>query len=257
MSERLRQPLTDWHETRRTALERAAREARTVHRQQQQVQVKQEAEDEEKEEKLPSIEGCASFCPLPLSLSIRLELSQRALHALAELQHYEQDVARGRVSIRRDAEWFQLKLAALVALTGGGVLRPGSVVGIFLDSGGLPLDEQVAAIRRGGYEGPLTHASGAGPLLVLRLLAFKNQGAREAEQRRLGGFRYVLPPVVSGLVRFFSHQLRGLLEPRGAIPSSSCSRRAATRAAGSTRRRTALAPCVAGSAACSSAAASA
>jgi hypothetical protein len=83
------------------------------------------------------------------------------------------------------------------------------------------VSDQVAAIRSAGYEGPLTMGATAlasGDVLVLHLIAFKNLRAREEEQQRLGGYRYVLPPVVSRLVGFFAQHLRPLLAPKAANP---------------------------------------
>jgi hypothetical protein len=126
----LRQPVADWHETRRAALERGAREARSLHRQATAAADRGEAQGEA-EGALPTIERA---CPVLKCLAHPRStvVAQRAVHVLAELQQFQRDVERGRGATRRDAEWFQPKLAALVAFTGGGVLRPGSVSGLFL-----------------------------------------------------------------------------------------------------------------------------
>lgn len=211
MAERLRTPLNDWNETRRAVLERGAREARSIHRHAH-APAEEPAHDQAEEAPRPPSLECA--CPSLLLSRPSLVVSERAVQLLQELEQVQADVERGRTMTRRDAEWFQPKLAALVSFTGGGVLRPGSVSGLFLEQRGVALQDQVAEIRAAGYEGPLTLALVQGDCLVLRLVAFKNQGAREDEQRRLGGYRYVLPPGVSRLVLFFSQQLRAFLEPR-------------------------------------------
>lgn len=79
----------------------------------------------------------------------------------------------------------------------------------------MGIDEQVSIIRGTCYEGPLTMAidhedSGS---FILHLLAFKNSRFREEQQRHNGGLRYVLPPPVSRLLRFFATALRPLLQP--------------------------------------------
>lgn len=79
----------------------------------------------------------------------------------------------------------------------------------------MGIDEQVATIRESGCEGPLTmaiHHEDSG-CFILHLLAFKNSRFREEQQRHNGGFRYVLPPPVSRLFRFFAIALRPLLQP--------------------------------------------
>ena len=59
-------------------------------------------------------------------------LSEKALIALAQLEKVAHDISSGIAPTRQIAEDFQPKLGALIAFTGGGVLRPGSVSSLFL-----------------------------------------------------------------------------------------------------------------------------
>ena len=57
-----------------------------------------------------------------------LELAEKSLLTLAHLEKVVTEVLDGgRIPTSEDAKDFQPKLGALVAFTGGGVLRPGSV----------------------------------------------------------------------------------------------------------------------------------
>ena len=62
-----------------------------------------------------------------------LVLSEKALIALAHLEKVALDISNGvSTPTRQVAEDFQPKLGAMVAFTGGAVLRPGSVSSFFL-----------------------------------------------------------------------------------------------------------------------------
>lgn len=158
-----------------------------------------------------------------------LVLAERAIAVLDELQSF---VRGPQQATRQNAEWFQPKLAALVAFTGGGVLRPGSISGLFLcafivlrrvlaefhlvGAASSSIEDQVQVIRSSGYDGPLSMvvSDATSACSVVHLIAFKNLRARAEVQRRIGGFRYVLCRAVSALIRFFDQTLRPLLEPK-------------------------------------------
>lgn len=139
VSDRLRTPIRDWYETLRNGLEKAAREARSVHRQQARAPAPEllaeapdaaEGEDAPEERSgLPSIAGISAL--RSICRCDNLVLSERSISVLHELEQRQADIEAGRAPTREDAVWFQPKLAALVAFTGGGVLRPGSVSGMF------------------------------------------------------------------------------------------------------------------------------
>jgi len=66
-------------------------------------------------------------------LNFYLVLSEKFLITLAHLEKVAHDISSGTITpTRQVAEDFQPKLGALIAFTGGGVLRPGSVPGLFL-----------------------------------------------------------------------------------------------------------------------------
>jgi hypothetical protein len=79
---------------------------------------------------------------------------------------------------------------------------------------------QAAAIRSGGYDGPLSMAvmHSASQSFVIRLLAFKNMQSQVAAQQAIGGFRYVLCRPVSALLHYFYNTLRPILEPKEENP---------------------------------------
>ncbi len=58
-------------------------------------------------------------------------VSLKALTALIELESLQRQLLQ-RSPTRPDAEFFQPRLGALVALSSGGILRPGSVSGLYL-----------------------------------------------------------------------------------------------------------------------------
>jgi hypothetical protein len=140
VAERLRTPLVDWYETWRKTLERGAREARNIHRQTLAAT----------ELNLPSrptgadvagsltLEGgdrllflCSFHQWPPFHLISHAVVSFKALTALIELESLQCALAQ-RAPTRHDAEFFQPRLGALVAMCSGGVLRPGSVSGLYL-----------------------------------------------------------------------------------------------------------------------------
>jgi len=53
-----------------------------------------------------------------------------AVTALLELEGLQRELNNQRAPTKQDAEFFQPRLGALVALASGGVLRPGSVAGL-------------------------------------------------------------------------------------------------------------------------------
>lgn len=81
VADRLRTLIRDWYESYRKALEKDAREARNIHRQQKGVQPSaQQEEGERPPHELPSIDGDLSLSLLPgkLSLIFPLQCSRNA-----------------------------------------------------------------------------------------------------------------------------------------------------------------------------------
>jgi hypothetical protein len=58
-------------------------------------------------------------------------VSFKAITALIELESLQRELSQ-RDPTRQDAEFFQPRLGALIALTSGGILRPGSVSGLYM-----------------------------------------------------------------------------------------------------------------------------
>ena len=71
-------------------------------------------------------------CYVHLSFSfLYVVVSFKAITALIELEALQRELSQ-REPTRQDAEFFQPRLGALVALASGGVLRPGSVAGLWI-----------------------------------------------------------------------------------------------------------------------------
>ena len=66
-----------------------------------------------------------------VGLIATLVVSFKAITALIELESLQRELSQ-RVPTRQDAEFFQPRLGALIALTSGGILRPGSVSGLYM-----------------------------------------------------------------------------------------------------------------------------
>ncbi len=133
--------MRDWYESYRATLEKSVREARNVHRQAAALPggstevVERETNADIVATSL-DVNGTwyiylhSACCS---GLIFYLVLSEKALIALAHLEKMARDISRGTITpTRQVAEDFQPNLGALIAFTGGGVLRPGSVSSLFL-----------------------------------------------------------------------------------------------------------------------------
>jgi len=154
-------------------------------------------------------------------------LSEKALIALAHLEKVAHEISSGAITpTRQVAEDFQPKLGALIAFTGGGVLRPGSVSSLFLRTISwslvlvmnlyliLDLEREgsnpkvtVDEIRSSGYLGPLSMVTWhkASNCFTVSLLAYKNMAAHAHDEAPP---RYVISAPVSRLLLFFASTLR-------------------------------------------------
>ncbi len=139
------------------------------------------------------------------------------MEGLTRLQALRHDLENAsRPPSRQEAEEFQFVLGALICFTAGGVLRPSSVSGLFVLQTSEDGATQVASIRAAGYaNGALTMAiyHELSSTYILRLIAFKNQGAYLPNER----LEFVLAKPVSSLLNFFVHVVRSHLSP---LPSN-------------------------------------
>lgn len=134
--------MRDWYESYRSKLTRQVKEARNVHRQtlsragEELDPILGAPNNAEKADSLLSIQSM-HFIADPLSILLSkfslLALSAKAIKALSFLNALVEEVINcGSLPRQEDAEAYQPKLGALIAFTGGGVLRPGSVSGLFV-----------------------------------------------------------------------------------------------------------------------------
>ena len=71
------------------------------------------------------------LCFASVALIVTLVVSFKAITALIELESLQRELSQ-RVPTRQDAEFFQPRLGALVAIASGGIFRPGSVAGLYM-----------------------------------------------------------------------------------------------------------------------------